>query len=111
MSGEDVESAELYLDPAMVWETLLADPGLARIGDLLRAAHADDRLRARMPHVRHHALSFDLDPGPGAEPGAEVGIVPLSNGRYVVEADGEATPADDAGAAVAMAAAALDVHP
>ena len=108
MSGEDVESAELYLDPAMVWETLLADPDLARIATLLRAAHADDRLRARMPHVRHFALSFDVDAEPGAEPGAEVCIVPLSNGRYVVEAAGEATPADDADRAVAMAAAAID---
>ncbi|GAA0802362.1 DUF6193 family natural product biosynthesis protein [Spirilliplanes yamanashiensis] len=104
MSGEDVESAELYLDPAMVWETLLADPDLTRIGALLRAAHADDRLRGRMPHVRHYALSFDAS----GEPGEEVCIVPLSNGRYVVEAAGEATPADDAPRAVAMAAAAID---
>lgn len=100
MSGDGVEPAEPHLDPAMVWEVLLADPALERIRPLLRAAHADERLRVRTPQVSHFALSFAGDD----DAAGEVGIVPLSNGRFVVEAAGNAAPADDEQAAVRMAA-------
>jgi hypothetical protein len=87
-------------DPvATAWGLLLEDPDLARIRPLLRAAHGDGRLRRRMPSVSHFALTFAAD---GDD--ADVTIVPLSNGRFVVELGGEAVPTADAAAAVALAA-------
>ncbi len=87
-------------DPvATMWGLLLEDPDLARIRPLLRAAHGDERLRRRMPSVSHFALSFPADGGAG-----DVTIVPLSNGRFVVELGGEAVPTDDTAAAVSLAA-------
>ncbi len=107
---EETSGAAAEVEPAgdpvtEQWDRLLLDPALARIGALLRAAHADRGLRARMPDVQHHALSF------AAADDTVVTVVPLSNGRYVVEAHGEATPVDDAGSAVRLLTAALPAGP
>jgi hypothetical protein len=85
------------------WDHLLHDPDLDTVRPVLRAAHADARLRELFPSVSHLTLVRLVDSVEAA--GGEVRIRRSPRGTYLVDASWDETPRDTGTTEEAVAAA------